>query len=525
MTKDYYLAEKSKEELTELINKLLNRLPDKERIEFISQWISPQAALSDACAGDSNNFIMRVERFCKDCLDKKYYVEPDYEDYYYNNYADYDDTVDYASSKWAEEFEQLYKLTVMFSTNSEFEVSLKTFDMLFDCLQESESDEEILGTTDPMVYIDVNWDLVFGEYYRTIAGYFTDKRQSVFKAVEVWMGGGNQHSESIFNCFTDLKLIEEAIRYNINECSECWTMQHELYELLKSFYIKQNKVFDEIVMPESMLCYSKNFTYDVVQGYISHQKWSTAVGIILSALKIIDNERILDALNVSLIDCYDELKQYDKGLEVATALFKKHPNKHDYYLKARNLASKIKRLDYFIKDMTTFAKTCDGYYSTEILLRILSSEGFINDMINVALKADGYRRHDYLKYTFKSLLYRALKDKYRKNISEELKELIGGLEHNKTPGIADMVECSQSLENEKFLLQSAINILKDIIQFHIDAAKRTRYARAAYYCSLVQGIYIYMNEKDEFEYYYGTILGGNTRMPALRDEMRKVLSL
>ena len=73
----------------------------------------------------------------------------------------------------------------MFSRNSEFEVSLKTFDMLFDCLQESESDEEILGTTDPMVYIDVNWDLVFGEYYRTIAGYFTDKRQSVFKAVEV----------------------------------------------------------------------------------------------------------------------------------------------------------------------------------------------------------------------------------------------------------------------------------------------------------------------------------------------------
>ena len=183
----------------------------------------------------------------------------------------------------------------------------------------------------------------------------------------------------------------------------------------------------------------------------------------MSALKIIDNERILEALNVSLIDCYDELKQYDKGLEVVAALFKKHSNKHDYYLKVRNLASKIKRLDYLIKDMTTFTKTCDGYYSTEILLRILSSEGFINDMVNVALKAYGYRWHDYLKYTFKSLLYRALKDKYRKNISEELKELIGGLEHNKTPGISDMVECSQSLENEKFLFRSVINILKNII--------------------------------------------------------------
>ena len=523
MIADYNLAEKSKEQLVELINKLLIRLTEKERIEFISCWISPQAALSEVCAGDSNNFIVRVERFCKDCLDKKYYVEPDYEDYCYNDYTDYDDTVDYSSSKWAEEFEQLYKLAVMFSRNSEFEVSFKTFGMLFDCLQESESDEEILGTTDPLVYIDVNLDLVFEEYYKSIAGYFTDKRQSVFKAVEVWMCGGNQYSESIFNYFSDLNLIEEAIRYKINECSECWTMQHELYELLKSFYIKQNKVFDEIVMPESMLCYSKNFTYDVVQGYIKHHKWSTAVEIILPALKVIDNERILKALNISLISCYDELKQYEKGLEVATALFKKYPNKHDYYLKARRLADKIKRLDYFVKEMIAFAKTCDGYYSTEILLRILSSEGYINDMINFAINTDGYRRHDYMKYTFKSLIYRALRDKDRENIPVVLKELIGGLEHDKISGIADMVGGFQYLESESYLLQSAINILKDIIQFHIGAAKRTRYARAAYYCSLVQGIYIYLNEQDEFEHYYGTIISGNTRKPALRDEMRKVL--
>ncbi len=52
-------------------------------------------------------------------------------------------------------------------------------------MQEAKSDEEILGTTDPLVYIDVNWDLVFEEYYRSIAGCLTDKRQSVFKAVEV----------------------------------------------------------------------------------------------------------------------------------------------------------------------------------------------------------------------------------------------------------------------------------------------------------------------------------------------------
>lgn len=520
MIANYNLVEKSKEQLVELIDNLLIRLPEKERIEFISRWISPQAALTEVCAGDSNNFIVRVEKFCKDCLDKKYYADPDCEDYY-NNYTD--DMVDYSSSKWAKEFEQLYKLTVMFSRNGEFEVSLKSFDMLFDCLQESESDEGILGTTDPSIYIEVNWDLVFEEYYRSIAGHLTDKRQSVYKAVEVWVRGGNQHSESIFDYFADINLIEEAIRYKINECSECWTMQHELYELLKSFYIKNNKVFDEIAMPESMLRYSENFTYDAVQGYIGHQKWSTAVDTILPALKVIDNERILEALNVSLTDCYEELKQYDKGLEAATALFKKHPKKHNYYLKARRLADKLKRLDHFVKEMTAFARTCDGYYSVEILLRILSCEGCINDMINLALTADGYRRHDYMKYTFKSLIYRALRGKDRDNIPVALKELIGGLEHDKISGIADMADGFQSMESEGYLLQSAINVLKDIIQFHIAAAKRTRYARAAYYCSLVQGIYLYLNEKDAFENYYAAIISGNTRKPALRDEMRKGL--
>ena len=76
-----------------------------------NQKNSSQAALGEVCAGDSNNFIVRVEKFCKDCLDKKYYADPDCEDYY-NNYTD--DMLDYSSSKWAEEFEQLYKLAVMF---------------------------------------------------------------------------------------------------------------------------------------------------------------------------------------------------------------------------------------------------------------------------------------------------------------------------------------------------------------------------------------------------------------------------
>ena len=154
--KDDYLSDKSKEELAELVDKLLDKLSDRSRLEFISRWISPQAALNDACEGDSNNFLIEVEKFCKDCLDGEYYIEPDYENYCYHWYEEPEDTIDYSDSKWAEEFQRFYTLAIMFSRNNEFEVSLKVFDILFDCLQTCEIDQELLGTEDPMAYINVN---------------------------------------------------------------------------------------------------------------------------------------------------------------------------------------------------------------------------------------------------------------------------------------------------------------------------------------------------------------------------------
>lgn len=523
MMDKYDLISRSKEELIMLIGKLMDNLTENERLEFVPKWISPQTALEEAYEYDSNNFIEKVDLFCEECLDGKHSIEVDY-DQYHDYYYDDEEIYNYSKSEWAEKFTTLLKLSVMYARNKNYAIAYTALDQLMHCLHEAEFDVNILGTDAPMDYIEIDWDEVFDEYYISMKSQLPEKKQLASKAVDVWIGFGDRCTEGILSNINDIKHVEEAIRYNIYIYSENWIMQRELYELLKSFYIKQNIVFDEIAMPESMLCYSWNFAYDVAQGYISQQKWDTAVEIILDACKVVDNERVLEALNVKLIGCYEELKQYDKGLVVAVSLFKKHPKKHDYYLKARKLASKVERLDFFVTDMIAFAKNCNEYNSTEILLRILSAEGYINDMIGVTLKANGFNRHDYMKYAFKSLIYRALKDKDKEKIPVDLKELIAGLEHNKTPGIVDMANSTHSLESEQSLLQSAINILKEIIQFHIDAAKRTRYARAAYYCALVRGVYIFLNEKDEFESYYSNIVIGNKRRPALRDEMRKVLS-
>jgi len=42
----YDLMSRSKEELITLVGRLMDKLTEKERLEFVSKWLSPQAALA-----------------------------------------------------------------------------------------------------------------------------------------------------------------------------------------------------------------------------------------------------------------------------------------------------------------------------------------------------------------------------------------------------------------------------------------------------------------------------------------------
>lgn len=83
-------------------------------------------------------------------------------------------------------------------------------------------------------------------------------------------------------------------------------------------------------------------------------------------------------------------------------------NSHELYLKARSVAIRIGNLDNFIENMENHIRSNKRYDAIFTLLRILSFEGHTLKLIDTALKSDGYSRHDHLKYTSKSLIYRAL---------------------------------------------------------------------------------------------------------------------
>ncbi|MDO9533882.1 MAG: hypothetical protein Q7J85_00795 [Bacillota bacterium] len=242
------------------------------------------------------------------------------------------------------------------------------------------------------------------------------------------------------------------------------------------------------------------------------------VNIIKNALKVVQNEQVVSVLNKKLVDCFENLDKFNDAYDVAVKMFKTY-SCHELYLRARSLAVKIGILDTFIDSMLKYVQSNKRYDSFLIMLRILSFEGCTSELINTAMKSDGYSRHDYLKYTCKSLIYRALGGK--SIILNDLREFLQGIEVNKIDGIVDMVKTSKDSEEEDFLLTRAIEILKQMVQFHIAATQRSRYVRAAYYCSIIRDIYTCVNEKEAFNQYYGSIFKENNRRPALKDEMKK----
>ncbi len=517
----YNLMSRPKEELIAIIEKLTDGLSEKDRQDFLAKWISPQAALDEAqeryaFLRDSGDFLKKVEAFCSKCMEGDYYYEPDYEQYhaYYND----DHDIDFGESEWAGEFASLLKFSVIYSKIKNYDISYTAFERLMGCLHEAEFDEAILGTENPMANIEIDWDEVFEEYYLSMRNQIPDIKQFAGKAVDVWVRFGEECTDYILNSFDDIAHIEESIKKNIADLTDCWLVQHVLYELLKKFYIKLGLELDEIEAAKSLVCYNLNFEYDVAQGYMDRGMWDEAVLTIKKTLKEVTFEPLVLALNSKLTDCFEHLNRFDEAYDVAVHMFELDYS-HMHYLKARGCAVKLDKLKSFIARMEEYIQSAKIFDSVKILLRILSYEGHTAKLIDTALKSDGYSRHDHLKYTSKSLVYQALGSE--NNSLPNLKEYIQTIENDKIEGIVDMVKTPEDSDEKQFLLKSAAEILKLMVQFHIDAACRNRYARAAYYCAVIKDIYTTMNEEEEFNRYYEQILTENKRRPALKDEMKQ----
>ena len=73
-------------------------------------------------------------------------------------------------------------------------------------------------------------------------------------------------------------------------------------------------------------------------------------------------------------------------------------------------------------------------------------------------------------------------------------------------GTADMRNpCVDPSQRTKLLLSGA-DLQRGIIAFHINAAVRSRYAKAAYYMRVLRDIFIYLKKEIEFQRYFNCVI-------------------
>jgi hypothetical protein len=517
---------RTKEELVVLIAQLMQKLTPKDRTEFISKSISAQIALEEMGEDNPSDFIASVKTFCNDCLDHKYYVDPNDVDHYsnrdyYDRYYDYGDT-DYTAlfeeSEWANQFSELLNLAIMHSRNEAYKTSNKAFDLLLNCLQEASSDETIFGTNSPRDFIEVDWEDVFKEKYISMIKVTSKSVKFAEEAVALWLAFGEVCTIPLITSFTEIKVIKDAIIKEISECPADWTTQHLLYDLLKRIYLSLNEAFSVIELPKSLIVYNPSFANDVAEGYILSGQWDEGLLTVNKALDQVTDEKTVFELFKKKVACLEQLSRYLEAYDLAIKMYalKTH---HDLYLRARELALKTCGLSAFIDQVTQSLSANQRTDHTVALMKIYSYEGNTQGLIEIVYQAKDGERHNYAKYATKSLLFRAIWIMQEPDC--DLKEYLESIAALKLEGVIDMIKLPSDLTKKKELILSAIDLLKGMVQFHINAASRNRYARAAYYTAIIRDLYGIINQKNEYENYYKRILIDNSRRPALKEEFKR----
>ena len=525
--------------LTEIVIRALDTMGETEQINFIAKYIDAQESLARLGVDDPEAFLSEVDRFCLACLNEEYYSDEDdieeyfssreYDSSYYDEDWDYDEF--YSNSEWAEVFTKLLELSTMYIRSGDIATGYEATSRLLSCLIECMSDDRFLGTDDPDDYIDVDWRDVFSVYYSALFEYHTDAEKATEMALRYWMRFGDRCTEGFLNNVKDIPVAERYILDEVWRVTD-WTVQKLCFDLLERLYTREGKSFDKALYAKALLDANDFFYLYIVEGYCEQNNWQAAAETAKAALEKIpalpaDNagyrqtsihKKVRTAIQTKLADAYEALEDYKNAFELLHQMFKEAPD-YDLYIRARALADKTAGMPLFLEKVETQLKEEPRYsfpYSqSDLLISIYSYEGEIVKLLYEAqskkISVNYYAR----KYIALSLIYRAVDN--TGDVGGRLAEyLASALNKN---GISDMRKSSINAGDKTILLQKGTDLLKEIAAFHIDAAIRTRYAKAAYYMCVIRDIYMYLGQEDAFGEYFGGVIAENSRRPALRDEM------
>ena len=522
-------------QLVEIVQSALATMDESLQISFVAKYIDAKSSLTRLGADDSVAFLNDVKTFCSDCLNRKYFAdENDIETYfnensfhgsYYDDDWEYDDFYD--NTEWAATFVRLFELSMMYIRSGDFETGHESMNLLLSCIKEMMTSEEYLGTSEPMTYISADWDELFALSYVALFQFHSDSDTAIELAFRQWVDFGSNEG-----FLSNVKDIHTAERHIIEEIknSKSWQSQRKCFELLEQLYKRLEKHFDKTAQSRALVDQNIFFILMVVDGLYEEGKWLEAIETACSALSQIQYSRtniystedvhvkngIRAEIQSKLADAYEQLSDFKNSLETLKQMFGESPS-YELYKRARAMSEKADSVSELFAFAEKVARKSNKYDDT-LLRDIYSFEGKVRELLTKA-KAKKITTNYYdQKYIALSLIHRAAST--IPGVGDCLAEY---LSHSaKQDGIGDMLLSESDAPQQADLLLQGASLLKGIISFHIDAATRNRYAKAAYYMSVMRDIFIFIEKEDEFRDYFKEVIKENSRRPALRDEMKIV---
>jgi len=218
-----------------------------------------------------------------------------------------------------------------------------------------------------------------------------------------------------------------------------------------------------------------------------------------------------------LADAYEMISDFKNAFETAKIMFQESPS-FTLYKRARVLSEKTGNTRSFL----VFAEKTLGenghsfsFSHSNLLRDIYSYEGETLKLLDMAKSQKINTNYYDRKYIALSLIYRAASNV--SDINDSLAEYLKSAANQ--DGIADMLLPDDDDLCRTDLLLDGAGLLREIVSFHIDAATRSRYAKAAYYMCVLRDVFIYLKQEDNFRHYFQEVIQQNSRRPALRDEM------
>ncbi len=530
------LSEMPAARLVKIIQAALATMNEAEQIRFIAKYIDARTSLSRLGADDPEAFIDEVDSFCLDCLNGAYYSdEDDIETYFSENRYDasyYDDEWDYdeyySNTEWACTFGRLFKLSMMYMQSEDFETGYEAAARLLSCLKELTSSDSYLGTDEPMSYISADWEDLFALHYNALFMRHQDLDSAIRIALRLFIDFGSYCEEGFLN---HVKNTSIARRYSLEAIrnSHDWSLQRQCFELLTRLYDRLGEAFDMAAQANELIDCNVYFYSIVMEGLCKTKCWREAVETANAALAQIvpadddahtrgtrDQKEVRAAIQSKLADAYEQLSDFERACETVKQMFKESPS-FALYKRARAFAEKtdsVSSLQVFTEEILKKDKHSFAFMSDNLLRDIYSYEGETAKMMAMAASQKIEKNYYDRKYIALSLIYRAVI--HVTEIDGSLAEYISSAAER--DGIFDMLSSGDDAPRAELLLHGA-DLLRGIIAFHIDAATRSRYAKAAYYMCVTRDIFIYLGKEEEFRQYFQEVISRNSRRPALRDEM------